>query len=291
MHTAALPRGAGRAGGPARAPGSRHVDVAGQLGGGAARGRRGGRRGRGGDGRAARATRSRWSRPPGHHAEPDRAMGFCLLNNVAIAAEAARRAGAERVLIVDWDVHHGNGTQDIFAARRDVLYMSSHQFPFYPGTGAPDEVGRGRGARRSPSTARCPAGRPTPTTAPCSTICSCRRRARSRPTSSSSRPASTPHARDPLARACGSPSAASRRWLGAAGSWPTRHCGGKLVLLLEGGYDLRGAGGSVRATPRGADRRAATSSPRGAGAGRRPAPPQRARAPRWPPPARPVPQT
>src|SRR4029079_11585517 len=61
-------------------------------------------------------------RPPGHHAVPDRAMGFCLLNNAAIAAEAARRAGAARVLIVDWDVHHGNGTQDIFADRDDVMY-------------------------------------------------------------------------------------------------------------------------------------------------------------------------
>ena len=72
-------------------------------------------------------------------------MGFCLLNNAAIAAEAARRAGAARVLIVDWDVHHGNGTQDIFAERDDVMYMSVHQFPFYPGTGAADEVGVGAG--------------------------------------------------------------------------------------------------------------------------------------------------
>jgi len=85
-------------------------------------------------------------RPPGHHAVPDRAMGFCLLNNAAIAAEAARRAGAARVLIVDWDVHHGNGTQDIFAGRDDVLYMSVHQYPFYPGTGAAEDVGRGKGA-------------------------------------------------------------------------------------------------------------------------------------------------
>ena len=85
-------------------------------------------------------------RPPGHHAEPDRAMGFCLFNNVAIAAEAARRQGAERVLILDWDVHHGNGTQAAFWQRRDVLYMSVHQYPYYPGTGAPLEVGEGPGA-------------------------------------------------------------------------------------------------------------------------------------------------
>jgi acetoin utilization deacetylase AcuC-like enzyme len=84
-------------------------------------------------------------RPPGHHAEPGRAMGFCLLNNVAIAAEAARRQGAERVLVMDWDVHHGNGTQAAFWERRDVLYQSVHQYPYYPGTGAPHEVGVGAG--------------------------------------------------------------------------------------------------------------------------------------------------
>lgn len=84
-------------------------------------------------------------RPPGHHAERDRAMGFCLLNNVAIAAEAARAAGAQRTLIVDWDVHHGNGTQSIFHESPDVLYVSLHQYPFYPGTGAVEEIGTGAG--------------------------------------------------------------------------------------------------------------------------------------------------
>jgi acetoin utilization deacetylase AcuC-like enzyme len=85
-------------------------------------------------------------RPPGHHAEPDEMMGFCLLNNAAIAAEAARTAGAQRVLVLDWDVHHGNGTQAAFWQRSDVLYQSVHQYPFYPGSGAPTEVGVGRGA-------------------------------------------------------------------------------------------------------------------------------------------------
>src|SRR5438132_8286388 len=83
-------------------------------------------------------------RPPGHHAEPDRAMGFCLVNNVAVTAAALAERG-ERVLIVDWDAHHGNGTQDIFYADDRVVYVSMHQFPLYPGTGRVDDVGTGAG--------------------------------------------------------------------------------------------------------------------------------------------------
>ena len=83
-------------------------------------------------------------RPPGHHAAASRASGFCLLNNVAIAVAALRSAGlAERIAIVDWDVHHGDGTQQVFDADPDLLYASTHQYPFYPGTGAPHEQGAG----------------------------------------------------------------------------------------------------------------------------------------------------
>lgn len=85
-------------------------------------------------------------RPPGHHAEPDQAMGFCLFNNIAIAADDARRRGAcDRVMIVDWDVHHANSTQQVFYSRDDVLLVSLHQSPLFPGTGRLDEVGEGPG--------------------------------------------------------------------------------------------------------------------------------------------------
>ena len=97
-------------------------------------------------------------RPPGHHATPDRAMGFCMLNHVALAARAALEAGAERVAIVDWDVHHGNGTQAAFEDDPRVLFVSSHQWPFYPGTGGAEEVGSGEGAGRTANVA-LPAGR------------------------------------------------------------------------------------------------------------------------------------
>ncbi len=95
-----------------------------------------------GDGRAAFAA----VRPPGHHAERAMAMGFCFFNNVAVAAEHLRlRHGAARVAVFDFDVHHGNGTQHLFEERADVFYASTHQYPFYPGTGAADERGIGAG--------------------------------------------------------------------------------------------------------------------------------------------------
>src|SRR5204863_3396049 len=83
-------------------------------------------------------------RPPGHHATPRRSMGFCLFNNVALAARRALTRGLARVLIVDWDVHHGNGTQDIFYSEGQVTFFSIHRYPFYPGSGDRDETGAGR---------------------------------------------------------------------------------------------------------------------------------------------------
>jgi acetoin utilization deacetylase AcuC-like enzyme len=184
-------------------------------------------------------------RPPGHHAEQARAMGFCLLNNAAIAAEAALRLGARRVLVLDWDVHHGNGTQDIFAARPDVLYMSAHQYPFYPGTGAPTEVGVGAGKGFTVNCALpggqndadygavfhdlfLPAARAF---APDLVLVSA---------------GFDPHERDPLADML-----VTERGFAAMASATAElareACGGKLVLLLEGGYDLGALTTSVRA--------------------------------------------
>ena len=85
-------------------------------------------------------------RPPGHHATPDKGMGFCIFNNIAIAARYAQKIhGIGKVLIVDWDVHHGNGTQDVFYEDETVFFFSTHQSPWYPGTGKPDETGKGKG--------------------------------------------------------------------------------------------------------------------------------------------------
>ena len=93
-------------------------------------------------------------RPPGHHAGPARGMGFCVFNNVAVGARhAIRRRGMERVLIADWDVHHGNGTQDIFYEDPAVLFFSTHQSPWYPGTGMASETGAGAGRK---TTINCP---------------------------------------------------------------------------------------------------------------------------------------
>jgi acetoin utilization deacetylase AcuC-like enzyme len=185
-------------------------------------------------------------RPPGHHAEPDQAMGFCLLNNAAIAAEAARRAGAARVLIVDWDVHHGNGTQDIFAARDDVLYMSVHQYPFYPGTGAASEVGAGAGRG---ATVNCPlpGGQGDADYGVVFHDLFLPVARAFRPELVIVSAGYDAHARDPLAGM-----RVSERGFAAMATVLTQlaeeTCGGKLALMLEGGYDLPALTASVRAT-------------------------------------------
>ena len=185
-------------------------------------------------------------RPPGHHAEADRAMGFCLLNNVAIAAEAARQAGAARVLIIDWDVHHGNGTQDIFAGRDDVMYMSVHQYPFYPGTGAAHEVGVGAGRG---ATVNCPlpGGQGDADYAVVFHDLFLPAARAFRPDLVLVSAGFDAHARDPLAGM-----RVSERGFAVIASLTAQladeSCGGKLALMLEGGYDLAALAASVRAT-------------------------------------------
>ncbi len=184
-------------------------------------------------------------RPPGHHAERDRAMGFCLFNNVAVAAETARRAGAARVLVLDWDVHHGNGTQHTFQSRRDVLFCSSHQFPYYPGTGAPDEVGDGEGRGFTVNVALPGDQNDADYGAVFHDVFL--------PIAQAYRPdlvlvsaGFDPHRADPI----GGMNVSERGFAAMASAMmqlTAEVCGGKLVLLLEGGYDLDGLSQSVHA--------------------------------------------
>lgn len=176
------------------------------------------------------------ARPPGHRAEKNRAMGFCFFNNVAIAARYAQTAhGAERVAIVDWDVHHGNGTQDIFWDDPSVLFCSTHQIPLYPGTGAKDETGVRNNVVNAPIS-------------PNSGSEHFRDAFRSRvlPALENFRPdfllisaGFDAHHRDPLAQI---------NLVGEDFDWATgrlldvagRSAGNRIVSLLEGGYDLQG---------------------------------------------------
>ncbi|MBD8065609.1 histone deacetylase family protein [Devosia sp. PTR5] len=179
-------------------------------------------------------------RPPGHHAEIAMPMGFCLINTVAITArEAQRKYGAERIAIVDFDVHHGNGTQDIFKDEPSVFYASSHQMPLYPGTGAPNETGVGNILNV-----------PLP---PDSDGAEMRRAYREiiLPALDNFSPdlllisaGFDAHERDPLAQL---------RWVDEDYTWLTgklmevagRRCADRVVSLLEGGYDLKGLAGGA----------------------------------------------
>ncbi len=174
-------------------------------------------------------------RPPGHHATPSRMMGFCLLNNVAIAAAKALASGVERVAIVDWDVHHGNGTQDAFYADPRVLYFSTHAAPFYPGTGAITETGSGE-ARGTNLNVPLPAGTgDAGFVAAYEQVCL--------PALERFRPQLVlvscgwdAHARDPLAPLAASTEGytqVARLVRDAADSL----CDGRIVVALEGGYD------------------------------------------------------
>jgi acetoin utilization deacetylase AcuC-like enzyme len=180
-------------------------------------------------------------RPPGHHATPDTAMGFCLFNNAAIAAESALAAGAKKVAILDWDVHHGNGTQDAFWNRRDVLYLSSHQFPFYPGTGAPHETGEGDGRGFTVNVA-LPGGQGDADYGAAFESVFLPVLEQYQPELLLVSAGFDPHEADPLGGM-----GVTERGFAAMCSALKAFTGGKLVLLLEGGYDLGGLSRSVHA--------------------------------------------
>ena len=199
-------------------------------------------------------------RPPGHHALKNRAMGFCLFNSIAIGARHLKRVhGAKRILIVDWDVHHGNGTQEAFYDDASVLFISTHQFPFYPGTGAMDEIGV-NGGEGYTINVPLPAG--------------CGDAEYLRVFEEIVVPAANkfepewilvsagfdPHRRDPLGGM-----KVTDEGFGAMAQillrLAERHAGGKIAFLLEGGYDLAALRKSVAAVLNAMQKRPLDDSP------------------------------
>ena len=186
------------------------------------------------------------TRPPGHHAERDRAMGFCLFNNIAIAARYLQeRHGLGRVLIVDWDVHHGNGTQHAFENDDTVFYFSTHQYPFYPGTGSARETGAGRGAG---FTLNCPmpAGSGDDEYARAFRDVLSPEIDRVRPEAILISAGFDAHRADPLAGMSLTENGYAEMTSILRES-ADRHCGGRIISLLEGGYDLTALAASVEA--------------------------------------------
>lgn len=189
-------------------------------------------------------------RPPGHHATRAQGMGFCLLNNVAVAATAALHGGLRRVAIVDWDVHHGNGTQDIFWEDGRVLFVSLHEAPLYPGTGAAREVGEGPGLGRIHNVPLPAAGDDAVYRLAFEEVVLPALR-RFQPELVLVSSGFDAHARDPLA---------SMQVTEVGYGWMARKlreiadesAGGRMGLVLEGGYDLTAIEGSMAAALRGA---------------------------------------
>jgi len=179
-------------------------------------------------------------RPPGHHAEHAQAMGFCLLNNVAIGLIAARARGIRRIAVLDFDVHHGNGTQHTFENDPEVFYASTHQFPFYPGTGSAGE----RGAHGNVLNVPLASGSGDP-------VFLGAWEKKIGPALAAFRPelllvsaGFDAHGDDPIAR-LEVTTGGYRELAQLIKAWAIEHCGGRTVWALEGGYNLRALGESV----------------------------------------------
>jgi acetoin utilization deacetylase AcuC-like enzyme len=190
------------------------------------------------DGRAQRGFAL--TRPPGHHAMHGQGMGFCLLNNIAIAAEyLIQRFGIQHAAIVDLDLHHGNGTQDIFWKRDEVFYISTHQSPFYPGTGRVDDIGEGAGERWTANLPLPPGSGDTAfMTIMDELILPLLQR--KMPQILLVSYGFDPHWLDPLGQLLLTADGYAKI-IGRLCDWADKNCNGKIALFLEGGYDLQAA--------------------------------------------------